>query len=147
MTDRDPSPHGHAIIRPGMAPTPSGGLDLGIVHEEWVERAICSQTEPDAFFPERGASPRDAKAVCRECPVRAECLDYALAHGERFGVWGGLTPYDRAALTRLPKRNELCGTERGYWLHERRLEPACDECKAAMARRSRQKRAQARGVS
>ncbi len=55
----------------------------------WQERALCAQTDPEAFFPEKGGSTREAKRVCLSCEVRAECLEYALAHDERFGIKGG----------------------------------------------------------
>jgi WhiB family redox-sensing transcriptional regulator len=61
----------------------------------WQERALCAQTDPEAFFPEKGGSPREAKRVCMSCEVRAECLDYALAKDERFGIWGGLSERER----------------------------------------------------
>ena len=48
----------------------------------WQERALCAQTDPEAFFPEKGGSTREAKRVCLSCEVRAECLEYALAHDE-----------------------------------------------------------------
>ena len=56
----------------------------------WQERALCAQTDPEAFFPEKGGSTREAKKVCLSCEVRGECLEYALANDERFGIWGGL---------------------------------------------------------
>jgi WhiB family redox-sensing transcriptional regulator len=61
---------------------------------------LCAQTDPDAFFPERGGSTRDAKAVCRACPVRNECLSYALEQDERFGIWGGTSERERRELRR-----------------------------------------------
>jgi WhiB family redox-sensing transcriptional regulator len=61
----------------------------------WQERALCAQTDPEAFFPEKGGSTRDAKKVCVGCDVRAECLEYALEHDERFGIWGGLSERER----------------------------------------------------
>ena len=61
----------------------------------WQERALCAQTDPEAFFPEKGGSTREAKRVCMACEVRAECLEYALAHDERFGIWGGLSERER----------------------------------------------------
>ena len=61
----------------------------------WQERALCAQTDPEAFFPEKGGSTRDAKKVCVGCEVRGECLEYALAHDERFGIWGGLSERER----------------------------------------------------
>jgi WhiB family transcriptional regulator, redox-sensing transcriptional regulator len=61
----------------------------------WQERALCAQTDPEAFFPEKGGSTRDAKKVCVSCDVRADCLEYALEHDERFGIWGGLSERER----------------------------------------------------
>jgi WhiB family redox-sensing transcriptional regulator len=62
------------------------------------ERALRAQTDPEAFFPEKGGSTREAKKVCLTCDVRAECLDYALQHDERFGIWGGLSERERRRL-------------------------------------------------
>jgi WhiB family redox-sensing transcriptional regulator len=75
---------------------------LGGVETEtsWQERALCAQTDPEAFFPEKGGSTREAKKVCLACDVRVECLDYALAHDERFGIWGGLSERERRRLKR-----------------------------------------------
>ena len=66
----------------------------------WQDRALCAQTDPEAFFPEKGGSTREAKKVCQSCEVRAECLEYALAHDERFGIWGGLSERERRRLRR-----------------------------------------------
>ncbi|HEV6953776.1 WhiB family transcriptional regulator [Promicromonospora citrea] len=66
----------------------------------WQERALCAQTDPEAFFPEKGGSTREAKKVCAGCEVRAECLDYALENDERFGIWGGLSERERRKLKR-----------------------------------------------
>jgi WhiB family transcriptional regulator, redox-sensing transcriptional regulator len=64
----------------------------------WQERALCAQTDPEAFFPEKGGSTREAKKVCLSCDVRGECLEYALANDERFGIWGGLSERERRKL-------------------------------------------------
>jgi WhiB family redox-sensing transcriptional regulator len=66
----------------------------------WQERALCAQTDPEAFFPEKGGSTREAKKVCSGCEVRSECLEYALAHDERFGIWGGMSERERRKLKR-----------------------------------------------
>lgn len=66
----------------------------------WQERALCAQTDPEAFFPEKGGSTREAKKVCRGCEVRVECLEYALARDERFGIWGGLSERERRRMKR-----------------------------------------------
>jgi len=66
---------------------------------DWRDDALCAQTDPDLFHPERGQSTRRAKDVCRACEVRTECLDYALGT-EPHGVWGGLSEKERRALSR-----------------------------------------------
>lgn len=68
--------------------------------QEWQERALCAQTDPEAFFPEKGGSTREAKRICAGCEVRSECLEYALQHDERFGIWGGLSERERRKLKR-----------------------------------------------
>jgi WhiB family redox-sensing transcriptional regulator len=68
--------------------------------DQWQERALCAQTDPEAFFPEKGGSTREAKRICLGCEVRDACLDYALAHDERFGIWGGLSERERRRLKR-----------------------------------------------
>jgi WhiB family transcriptional regulator, redox-sensing transcriptional regulator len=70
------------------------------VTAEWRDSALCAETAPDLFFPEKGESARAAKRICARCEVVDACLAYALARGESVGVWGGLTPRERAALKR-----------------------------------------------
>jgi WhiB family redox-sensing transcriptional regulator len=65
---------------------------------EWQEQALCAQTDPESFFPEKGGSTREAKRVCDACPVRVQCLDYALENQERFGIWGGLSERERRRM-------------------------------------------------
>ena len=67
----------------------------------WQEEALCAQTDPEAFFPEKGGSTREAKRICVGCQVKAECLEYALGHDERFGIWGGLSERERRRLKRM----------------------------------------------
>ena len=64
----------------------------------WQEQALCAQTDPEAFFPEKGGSTREAKRVCLSCDVRTDCLEYALEQDERFGIWGGLSERERRRL-------------------------------------------------
>ena len=97
------------------APAPEFGLESGErdftvldgvfdadEEQEWQERALCAQTDPEAFFPEKGGSTREAKRICQGCEVRSECLEYALAHDERFGIWGGLSERERRKLKKRP---------------------------------------------
>lgn len=64
----------------------------------WQTDALCAQTDPEAFFPEKGGSTRDAKKICGTCEVRTQCLEYALENDERFGIWGGLSERERRKL-------------------------------------------------
>ncbi len=66
----------------------------------WQADALCAQTDPESFFPEKGGSTRDAKRICESCEVAAQCLEYALANDERFGIWGGLSERERRRLRR-----------------------------------------------
>ena len=68
--------------------------------EDWYERALCPQTDPDAFFPEKGGSTKEAKKICLGCPVKQQCLQWALDNDERFGIWGGLSERERRRLKR-----------------------------------------------
>ncbi len=66
----------------------------------WQDLANCLGVDPDLFFPERGASTREAKEVCRACVVREECLEYAIVNGEKFGIWGGMSERERRRVRR-----------------------------------------------
>ena len=79
---------------PGLRPLDEDGALA------WQADALCAQTDPEAFFPEKGGSTREAKKICQQCDVKAECLDYALANDERFGIWGGLSERERRRLRR-----------------------------------------------
>lgn len=79
---------------------PTPGLSALFEFPPWVDRALCAQTDPEAFYPEKGGSTQQAKAVCARCPVSAECADYALANDERFGIWGGLSERERRRINR-----------------------------------------------
>ena len=66
----------------------------------WQDQALCAQTDPESFFPEKGGSTREAKRICVGCEVKPECLEYALMQDERFGIWGGLSERERRRLKR-----------------------------------------------
>lgn len=68
---------------------------------DWREEALCAQTDPEAFFPEKGGSTREAKRICADCPVRSQCLAYALDHDERHGIWGGFSERERRRLKKV----------------------------------------------
>ena len=68
--------------------------------EGWQNQANCLGVDPDLFFPERGASTREAKDVCKGCVVRQVCLEFALIKGEKFGIWGGTSERERRRIRR-----------------------------------------------
>lgn len=76
---------------------------VGVVygrHIDWQMDAACNGTDVETFFPNKGESTSDAKRICRRCPVRAECLEYALDMAEKFGVWGNCSERERRRLQR-----------------------------------------------
>jgi hypothetical protein len=140
----------------------------------WKLKGLCAQTDPDIFFPEKGAPTSRAMAVCMACEVRAQCLEYAMQNNERFGVWGGLSESKRRELRKklptpapapkpvtirpaLPRPvhtggNPLapCGTEAAYRRHKRYKEPVDDACEAGHKEwldKSRERRRRTRKLS
>ena len=73
---------------------------LGTQDLAWQDLANCRGADPDLFFPERGASTRAAKGICRECTVQAECLEFAIVSSEKFGIWGGMSERERRRIRR-----------------------------------------------
>jgi WhiB family transcriptional regulator, redox-sensing transcriptional regulator len=101
------TPHTNMIPEPPVSARPHLSLVADSFEPEpeteenqWQDRALCAQTDPEAFFPEKGGSTREAKRICLGCEVKDQCLDYALAHDERFGIWGGLSERERRRLKR-----------------------------------------------
>lgn len=70
---------------------------------DWAE-AICRQIDPDLWFPEKGGSTREAKAICATCSLQGPCLEYALRTDERFGIWGGASERDRRKMRAAHRR-------------------------------------------
>jgi WhiB family redox-sensing transcriptional regulator len=78
-------------------------------HGDWRTRGACRQEDPDLFFPIGETGPallqvEEAKAVCRRCPVMETCLDWAMATGQQFGVWGGTSESERRSMRRRAAR-------------------------------------------
>lgn len=101
-------------------------------YEEWRSRAVCLDgqisiaDDPDPFFSDDRKIRKEAIRVCqRECPVKNECLRYALAWGEESGIWGGMTRAQRHKIAR-----DYHGTPEHWQLGCR-----CPDCKAAQRRR------------
>lgn len=83
-------------------------MNTALLHGE----AICSQVDPELWFAEPGewTRTREAKRLCRTCPLIAACRAWALAHPglAEFGVWGGLTPHERSTVRR---KHRQCAEE------------------------------------
>jgi WhiB family transcriptional regulator, redox-sensing transcriptional regulator len=76
----------------------------------WEDHARCSKHDPDIFFVPRVAFERRAKTICSRCPVRVECLAFAVEARIDFGIWGGLNEKERRG-ERLPSSNALPSRE------------------------------------
>ncbi len=82
---------------------PKSGLrdELASSQLSWQPQAACGGVDATLFFPEADDDPAlEAKEVCEGCPVRIACLDHALGHGEKAGVWGGTTERERRRILR-----------------------------------------------
>jgi WhiB family redox-sensing transcriptional regulator len=73
----------------------------------WRTHAACRGIEAEVFYPatEEEADAADAKAICAVCPVRQPCLEHALAHRERDGIWGGATERERRRIIRQRRKS------------------------------------------
>jgi len=71
--------------------------------DDWTERAVCREIEygHEIFFPVAGDPGLEGKFICSGCPVRKECLDWALTHHEEHGTWGGFTARERSRMRRV----------------------------------------------
>lgn len=81
----------------------------------WTEHAVCARVDPDLFFPEKGHEHQSeaAQRICRSCPVKTECLEYALSNREKHGVWGGL-PYGQRKKLSSSRTCAVCGNQFPY---------------------------------
>lgn len=75
----------------------------------WRDFAACKDFNPEMFFPKRGASTREARAICDDCPVKDLCLEYALETRQIAGIWGGCSNRDRASILRQRRRDAQAG--------------------------------------
>jgi WhiB family transcriptional regulator, redox-sensing transcriptional regulator len=93
------------MTRPATARSKAAATATLTIAGRWAERALCAQADPDAWFPNKGQRGLAAIAtrICGHCPVRAECLDYALSGADTWGgittgIWAGTTPQERDRL-------------------------------------------------
>ena len=121
--------------------------------QSWRMQAMCDGLDADEieakFFPHPNDHGEEAKAICRMCPVAAECLTYALDTKQEFGVWGAMTERERAKLRGLkvkpdPTDSHRCGSYSGYTRHRKLGEALCTPCKQAARAYEQKLRAQKR---
>jgi WhiB family transcriptional regulator, redox-sensing transcriptional regulator len=101
--------------------------------ELWMQGAVCTQTDPEAFFPEKGGSTREAKRICQGCDVRKLCLRYALEHSIGAGIWGGYSDSERQALQRIEAGEDLADIAKAVRLTLRTVQlvaAQAEECAA-----------------
>ena len=117
------------------------------IADDWRSLAACRGMDPNDFHPDKGHSvtATRAKAVCAACPVREDCLRFAMGNDICVGIYGGLAPRERGAMRprmNVPRNQPQPinhGTEGGYSTHRRRGEDPCHAC-AEAARLARQRR-------
>jgi WhiB family transcriptional regulator, redox-sensing transcriptional regulator len=83
----------------------------------WQTEAACLPADPDLFFPISATGPAEkqiarAKRICAGCAVRRECLEFALAHDQMYGIWGGTTPDERRRVRRRRRRAAVTAQKR-----------------------------------
>jgi WhiB family transcriptional regulator, redox-sensing transcriptional regulator len=103
----EPDAHLRSDYRPDADPWPATPaleidelLTVAAAPRPWARSAACAGLDPELFFPQRGEPADVAIAVCAACPVRQECLDHALEHGEHHGIWGGTSAKERRRMQR-----------------------------------------------
>lgn len=113
-----------AIVRGPKEQSPSTGRPAfarrpptAVLTVDEQAKALCSQADPEIFFPEVGAftESRAARKVCAQCPIRARCLEVALENNEEYGIFGGLTSHERKDLRRVRKTEAEPVTLGEFW--------------------------------
>lgn len=93
-----PIPYERADLVDQSEPIVPGEYELIAQREEWMQHGACRGVATTLFFPERGVDASEAKKVCATCPVKDECLDYALRTCQKIGIWGGTSEFERRAM-------------------------------------------------
>jgi WhiB family redox-sensing transcriptional regulator len=113
------------------ASTATGSRPVPVVEDtDWRQAAACNGVDAALFFPERGdaLTAAQAKVVCDRCPVVEQCLQWALLHHERFGVWGGKSEQERGRL-RAGSRRTICRGCRKRFVRASQWILYCDVCR------------------
>ena len=72
---------------------------VATVDTDWMDDGACRGADTEAFYPHNVDGGQTARRICRGCPVRTQCLEYAISHDERYGIWGGCDPVERRMFT------------------------------------------------
>ena len=85
------------------------GADIDFEETAWADRSACRDYPTDVFFGDLDAPKKslEARAICSRCPVKAECLDYAIRHACEYGIWGGTTATERRFMRSEWLRKQL----------------------------------------
>ncbi|MGH9212845.1 MAG: WhiB family transcriptional regulator [Acidimicrobiales bacterium] len=106
-TSPPPLPTTPAAAQPPAEPHRSAA---GSMNTEWMARGNCADESPAVLFPSDGVGVEIARRICAGCPVREQCLEYALANRIDHGVWGGLSERERRRV--LKRRRMASLTQR-----------------------------------
>jgi WhiB family redox-sensing transcriptional regulator len=110
---------------------PSNLIDLPSIDwtpQPWREQAACKGEPTEVWFATQGHGVKVAKRICNTCPVRIDCLRWAVDEQINHGIFGGRTPRERRMLRRGNAGYELCGTMEGANQHLDRNQPLCPAC-------------------
>lgn len=121
----------------------------------WMDGALCAGADTELFFSDNPTDIAAAKSICSVCPVRSQCLRYALERPQLDGVWGGATRVERAEMRRTRRVTvrtaKACGpmegTSAGYKRHHRAKERPCEACRDAYNRDRADRSCRARNES
>jgi hypothetical protein len=90
------------VVLVGHAPPAVTAAIVGL----WAGHVLCAETDSEIFFPAHDDPATEARQICARCPVREDCLNFAIANNERYGIWGGLDPGERDSLRRKQRQQK-----------------------------------------
>jgi WhiB family redox-sensing transcriptional regulator len=101
---------------------------IGWKPQPWRSEAACKGEPVDVWFATQGHGVKVAKRICNTCPVRIDCLKWAVEEQINHGIYGGRTPRERRMLRRGSTSFEICGTIEGANAHLDANQPLCPAC-------------------
>jgi WhiB family redox-sensing transcriptional regulator len=101
---------------------------IGWTPQPWRTDAACKGEPTEVWFATQGHGVKVAKRICGTCPVRNDCLRWAVDQHINHGIYGGRTPRERRMLRRGTAGYDLCGTMEGANAHLDANQPLCPAC-------------------